>query len=320
MPIDIEAVLGATLPQRQSSWTPSEVILYHLGVGAGSTPTDPAELEYTYEAHLKVLPSYRVIPAVPMLPDMLKVPGIDVDFAQLLYGEQELEIHQALPVHAEVCTSATICDIADKGGGALVVLEAVTTEAATAQPLVTNRFSAFVRGEGGFGRASSRTPGTAPPAPTGPSDAEITCSTVPSQALLYRLSGDMNPIHADPVFARRGGFERPILHGLCSYGMVCKAVWTRSWAAMSARWPATGPVSPGCSIRVKRSRCGCGAPRVRSSSMRSARSAGLRCCPTRSSTSVNSGRLSVGGVSSAAPNAPRSSACSETPPRRGWRP
>ncbi|WP_236979530.1 MaoC/PaaZ C-terminal domain-containing protein [Mycobacterium kiyosense] len=170
------------------------------------------------------LPSYGVIPAVPMLPDLLAVPGIQVDLAELLHGEQDLEIHQTLPAEADVCTSATICDISDKGSGALVVLEAVTADAASGQPLVTNRFSAFMRGEGGFGRASSR-PAPPPAAtPAGAPDAEIACATLPQQALLYRLSGDLNPIHADPEFAGRGGFDRPILHGLCSYGIVCKAV------------------------------------------------------------------------------------------------
>lgn len=224
MPIDVDKVLGAHLPERRTKWSETDVILYHLGLGAGATPTDPGELAYTYEGALKVLPSYGVIPAVPMLPDMLNLPGMDVDLTRLLHGEQELQLHGVLPVAAEVCTSATVSDVSDKGSGALVVLEAVTRDAHSAQPLCTNRFSAFARGEGGFGRPASRPSPIVPEKPTRAADVEIACTTLPQQALLYRLSGDMNPIHADPDFARRGGFHQPILHGLCSYGIVCKAV------------------------------------------------------------------------------------------------
>lgn len=224
MPIDVDKVLGAELPERRSSWSATDVILYHLGLGAGANPTDPGELAYTYEAGLKVLPSYGVIPAVPMLPDMLRLPGMDVDLARLLHGEQDLQVHRALPVEASVVTSGTIADLSDKGSGALLVLETVTRDSETSEPLCTNRFSAFIRGEGGFGRTATQSVPSAPEAPTGAPDIEIGVPTLPQQALLYRLSGDMNPIHADPDFARGGGFDQPILHGLCSYGIVCKAV------------------------------------------------------------------------------------------------
>ena len=114
----------------------------------------------------------------------------------------------------------------DKGKAALVVLETVTRDAGSDQPLVTNRFSAFIRGEGGFGDGDGPRPASPPPPapPARPPDLQVECRTLPQQALLYRLSGDMNPIHADPEFARKGGFDQPILHGLCSYWMVCKAV------------------------------------------------------------------------------------------------
>jgi acyl dehydratase len=224
MPIDIDRALGAELPDRRSSWDATDVILYHLGLGAGVPPTDPAEIAYTFEDGLTVLPSFGVIPAVPMLMDMLEVPGMDVDLARLLHGEQDLEIHGVLPAAATVRTSATITDIYDKGSGALVVLETLTRDAETEQLLATNRFSAFVRGEGGFGRGSDNPSRPPMVRPSRPPDHQVECPTLPQQALLYRLSGDMNPIHANPEFARRGGFDQPILHGLCSYGMVCKAV------------------------------------------------------------------------------------------------
>ncbi|KZS62443.1 MaoC/PaaZ C-terminal domain-containing protein [Mycobacterium ostraviense] len=225
MPIDVDSVLGAELAERQGSWSASDVILYHLGLGAGVPPTDPAELAYTYEGQLKVLPSFGVIPASPMLFDMLELPGMDVDLSKLLHGEQEMELYGPLPVNRAVRTSARISDVVDKGKAALVVLETVTRDAEGDQPLVTNRFSAFIRGEGGFGDGDGARSASPPPAPPArPPDVEVDCRTLPQQALLYRLSGDMNPIHADPEFARKGGFDQPILHGLCSYGMVLKAV------------------------------------------------------------------------------------------------
>jgi acyl dehydratase len=225
MPIDVDSVLGAELEARRSSWGPTDVILYHLGVGAGLPPTDPAELAYVYEGQLHVLPSFGVIPAFPMLWDMLRLPGMDVDLSKILHGEQELELQATLPVNGDVRTTARVCEISDKGKAALVVLETVTRDATTDQRLVTNRFSAFIRGEGGFD-GSTGTRSTSPPLnpPARQPDLEVERSTLPQQALLYRLSGDMNPIHADPQLARNGGFDQPILHGLCSYGIVCKAV------------------------------------------------------------------------------------------------
>jgi acyl dehydratase len=225
MPIDVNSVRGAQLEERSSSWGPTDVILYHLGLGAGVPPTDPAELSYVYEEGLHVLPTFGVIPPSPMLFDMLRLPGMDVDLSKLLHGEQELELHPRLPVTADVRTSAKVCEVSDKGKAALVVLETVTRDARSDQPLVTNRFSAFIRGEGGFGDGDGPRPASPPPTPPPRQpDLEVERATLPQQALLYRLSGDMNPIHADPEFARKGGFDRPILHGLCSYGMVCKAV------------------------------------------------------------------------------------------------
>jgi acyl dehydratase len=223
VPIDIERVVGAELLELRTSWTPDDVILYHLGLGAGTSPIDAGELSYLYEGGLKVLPSYGVVPVLPALTDMLALRGMDVDLATLLHGEQDLEIHAELPAAAEVSTAARVTDVFDKGRAALVVLETVTTTTDTRpRRLFTNRFRAFIRGEGGFGGDTGPSETLDPPARE--PDHVTEHSTLPQQALLYRLSGDKNPIHADPAFARRGGFDRPILHGLCSYGIACKAV------------------------------------------------------------------------------------------------
>lgn len=222
MPIDPSKALGAPIEGGSFRWDRDRVILYHLGVGAGDPPTDANELAYTYERNLKVLPSFGVIPAFGSLGGIGRVPGLQFNPALLLHGEQDLEIRKPIPVEGEVETSGKVAGLYDKGKAALVVLETETRLKGESEPLFVNRFSLFLRGEGGFGGESGPAAGNEPPgrAP----DGTVESKTLPQQALLYRLSGDKNPLHADPEFAKMGGFDRPILHGLCSFGVVCKAV------------------------------------------------------------------------------------------------
>jgi acyl dehydratase len=149
------------------------------------------------------------------------VPGLEFNFAMLLHGEQDLEVHAPIPPEARITNKAKIAEIWDKGKAALVVLQVDTRDEA-GKPLFTNRFSLFLRGEGGFGGESGPKAGNA--APDRAPDGVIERKSLPQQALIYRLSGDKNPLHADPEFAKLGGFDTPILHGLCSFGIVCKAV------------------------------------------------------------------------------------------------
>jgi len=221
MPIDVEKARGAKLPEGESAYVEDDVILYHLGVGAGDPPTDPGELAYTYEKNLKVLPSFAVIPAFGSMGGIASVPGMQFNFAMLLHGEQEVILHKPLPVRQKLKTSAHIPEIWDKGKAALVILES-TAKDEQDDALFTNRFSLFIRGEGGFGGEPGPKAGNA--APERRPDGVVTRKTLPQQALLYRLSGDKNPLHADPGFAKLAGFDRPIIHGLCSYGVACKAI------------------------------------------------------------------------------------------------
>ncbi len=221
MPIDIEAALGSELPSCRFSWDEDRVILYHLGLGAGSPPTDPGELSYTYEGDLSVLPSFGTIAAYSSMGTIASARGVDINWALLLHGEQDLEIRQPIPRSGEVTSQPRIAHIYDKGRAALVVVEVTSTDQKTGEVLFINRSSLFIRGEGGWGgspgpKASNQSPSREP-------DHTIRSPTLPQQALLYRLSGDKNPLHADPAFAALGGFDRPILHGLCTYGVVCKA-------------------------------------------------------------------------------------------------
>jgi acyl dehydratase len=221
MPIDPSKALGFDTGEAQYTYSKDDVILYHLGVGAGVPPTDPNELEYTYEKNLKVLPSFGVVPTFGSMMGIGSVPGLEFNFAMLLHGEQDLEIHQPIPPEATVTNKGKVAEIWDKGKAALLVFQ-VDTSDESGRPLFTNRFSLFLRGEGGFGGESGPKAGNQPP--DRQPDGVIERATLPQQALIYRLSGDKNPLHADPEFAKIGGFDRPIIHGLCSYGIVCKAI------------------------------------------------------------------------------------------------
>jgi len=221
MPIDPNKALGAELPGGAAAWDADHVILYHLGIGAGVPATDPSELEYTYEKNLKVLPSFGVIPSSGSMEGLDSVPGLSFNWAMLLHGGQEIEIVTPLPAEAKVTNSSRISEIYDKGKAAVVVVE-TTMKDDSGAPLCVNRCTMFMRGEGGFGGDSGPKAGNIVPerAP----DLVAESPTLPQQALLYRLCGDKNPLHADPEFAKLGGFDQPILHGLCSFGVVCKAV------------------------------------------------------------------------------------------------
>lgn len=222
MPIDATLALASDPVVSHFSWGPDAVILYHLGVGAGiGKPTDPKELEYLFEVNLKVLPTFGVVPPFSTMWMLNGFPGMDINMMMVLHGEQEIRLHGSIPTEATVVNSARIVALEDKGRAAVIRVQ-VDTELEDGTPLFTNLFSIFARGEGGFGgdpgsATSIEVPDRAP-------DVVVKSVTLPHQALIYRLSGDKNPLHADPAFARMAGFDTPILHGLCSFGVVGKAV------------------------------------------------------------------------------------------------
>ncbi len=224
MPIDFEKVLGAELRGEPYTWDEDDVILYNLAVGAGDPPTHPGELRYTFEGDLRAVPTFGTIPPFRMfMTGLMNLDGLDISLAQVLHGEQELTVHGAIPTSGSVSHAGEVSGVYDKGSGALVVFQVTSTLDSTGEALFTNRSSIFVRGEGGFGGDPGPSAGSGPPdrAP----DHVVESPTLRQQALLYRLaSGDRNPLHADPGFASFAGYERPILHGLCTYGVVGKAV------------------------------------------------------------------------------------------------
>ncbi|MGW2487512.1 MaoC/PaaZ C-terminal domain-containing protein [Streptomyces sp. NPDC001606] len=228
MPIDAAKALAAEPRSGEITWTAKDVQLYHLGIGAAANPdrphpaTDPDELRYTLESRLHVLPSFATVAGAgsPGVISGLSMPGIDVDLARVLHGGQSLTIHRPIPVRGTATATSRIAAVYDKGKAALLVLR---TDVADADgPLWTADAQIFVRGEGGWG--GDRGPGARPEPPTGEPDRTVERPVREDQALLYRLCGDHNPLHADPEFARRAGFDRPILHGLCTYGITLKAV------------------------------------------------------------------------------------------------
>jgi acyl dehydratase len=246
------SLVGESGPSIERSWTSKDALLYAIGVGAGLG--DPLqELEFTTEnsegIEQQVLPTYGVL--------LAQAPGArsigDFDRAMLVHAEQYVELHQPLPVAGTVRTFSTVTGIYDKGSGGLVETESVAVDAATDEKMITTRSGTFIRGEGGFGgeRGTSqpwRLPDRAP-------DHKVVQPTRPEQALLYRLSGDRNPLHVDPRFAARGGFSRPILHGLCTYGFTGRALLRELCGSDPARFVSMGgrfsaPVLPGESLVV----------------------------------------------------------------------
>jgi acyl dehydratase len=223
VPIDPAVALGAQLPAEDFSWTASDVLLYHLALGAGVDPVDPRELRYTVEDDLQVLPTFAVVAQTVhrFEPPAVEYPGISIDLAKVLHGTQRIDVHRPLPVDGKARATARVKGVYDKGSAAVVETETVVTDL-DGEPIWTNTSSIFARGEGGFG--GERGPSGPPPPPDRAPDAVLVTSTAPQQALWYRLLGDRNPLHSHPDFAAQAGFPRPILHGLCTYGMVCKAV------------------------------------------------------------------------------------------------
>ncbi|MDB5575579.1 MAG: hypothetical protein JWR80_755 [Bradyrhizobium sp.] len=197
-----------------------ETILYALGVGAGAAAPD---LPFVYEKLLRPLPTFAVVLAREAF--WLHEPRFGIDVGKLLHGEQSLEIHQPLPPSGSVTGQLEVEALHDKGPGrgALLVMRRTLSDAATGAPLATVRITSFLRANGGFGGDSANA-ARPHPVPERAPDHVVTLPTRIDQAMLYRLSGDYNPIHIDREVAARAGFAQPILHGLCTYGIACRAV------------------------------------------------------------------------------------------------
>src|SRR5262245_62344400 len=227
--IDVDAALGFAYPEQQWTYDTRDVSLYALGVGAAKDPTNENDLALVYEMSgkgMKVLPSFGVLPAINMVFDQAKrgitAPGLNFGLDRVLHGEQYTEVIRPLPTTGKLSTKAKVSNIFDKGKNALVVTE-FTTYDENGDVLIKNELTTFVRGAGGWGGDRGPSADINVPPDRAP-DKIVEYKTSDNQALLYRLSGDWNPLHADPSFAKAFGFTRPILHGLCSFGFATRAV------------------------------------------------------------------------------------------------
>jgi acyl dehydratase len=255
------AAKGKTIGPLERSYEERDVILYALGVGAGVS-----ELEYCYEKRLKVIPSFSAALIFEFFFHAAAEAGVNL--AGVLHGEQALEFHRPLPTAGTLRTEGAITDFFDKGAdkGALVVAKSETSDAELG-PLFTSAMTLFGRLDGGFGGPNAPAPAAA--IPDAPPDATIPDRPGPDQPLLYRLSGDLFDLHVDPEFAARAGFERPIMHGLCTHGFACRALIRALVPGAPERLRKIGcrfsrPLYPGVPIetRVWRTEAGSAAWRV----------------------------------------------------------
>ena len=223
MPINLDEALGAELPAAEFSWTSSDIQLYHLGLGAGADPLAQRELRYLIDDTPQVLPTFGNLAASFHMtaPPTVQFPGIDIELSKVLHASEAVSVPGPIPPSGTAKSVQRFTEIWDKGKAAVIVSETTVTDPA-GTVLWTTKRSIFARGEGGFG--GERGPSTSVEIPDRAPDLEVSLPTLPQQALLYRLCGDRNPLHSDPAFAAAAGFDRPILHGLCTYGIGCKAI------------------------------------------------------------------------------------------------
>jgi acyl dehydratase len=260
MGLNLNAV-GTTSEPFERSWDSKDALLYALGVGAGALDATGFELEFTTENSEGV--TQRVLPTFTTIVGQGGGAGMslgDYDPAMLVHGEQSIRLHGELPVAGTVATTTTVAGMYDKGAAGLVVLESTSRHAGSGEAAFSTRTALFIRGAGGFGgprnpEGNDESALAAEPLPTREPDEVVSYSTRPDQALLYRLNGDRNPLHSDPTFAKRAGFDAPILHGLCTYGFTGRALLHAVCGSDPARFGAmrarfSKPTMPGDTLRV----------------------------------------------------------------------
>jgi acyl dehydratase len=253
--IDPQQLLALDLPLVEQSYEARDTILYALGVGMGIDPLDPAQLRFVTEDALAALPTMAVVLAYPH--GWWGSAHTGIDALRVVHASEHIELHAALPPEGRVRAQMRVLGVTDKGAdkGALLAMQREIFDAASGAKLATVRLVAFCRGDGGCGSAGAPLD---PPhtMPTRPADEALTLPTQPQTALIYRLSGDRNPLHADPEFARRAGFPRPILHGLATFGVVGHALLRSLCGGDPARLRGMGcrftsPVFPGDAMRTE---------------------------------------------------------------------
>ncbi|MFV0316618.1 MAG: MaoC/PaaZ C-terminal domain-containing protein [Microthrixaceae bacterium] len=256
MPLDLDAI-GKVGDPEQRSWDSDDALLYAIGVGAGY-PDPLADLAFTTEntssTPQQVLPTMGVIVGVPGLSALGGIGSFNP--AMLVHADQGIELHSSMQPSGSVLCTTSIVDIADKRSGALVSTRTECVDESSGEPLFTTTGGMFIRGEGGFDPAAGKSKTAEAEIPDRDPDHEITYDTLTSQALMYRLCGDRNPLHSDPQFAAMGGFDRPILHGLCTYGFTGRALLDALCGSDPDRFGSmygrfSKPVMPGDALTVR---------------------------------------------------------------------
>jgi acyl dehydratase len=249
MALQYEKLMALAREGERFRYSDRETMLYALSIGMGRDPLDESELRFVFEKDLQAVPTLATV--------LTRIPlhqASGLDYTKVVHGEQRLTLHRPLPASGELIADARVVGAYDKGPGrgAIVLLQTDVRSSADGAPLYTLLSTAFARGDGGFGGPAGS--GPAPhPIPARAPDLTETLDTRSDQALLYRLNGDRNPLHADPEFARRAGFPAPILHGLCTYGVACRAVLRAVASYRAERVRAfdvrfSSPVYPGDAI------------------------------------------------------------------------
>lgn len=221
MSVNAEEVLALEIPEKTFSLTARDTMLYALSIGFGQDPLDEDELGFVYEKNLRPVPTLAAVIGW----DRSWIPATGLNWGLVVHGEEHLALHRPLPVSGAFTIRSRVANLIDKGKSKGAILQVETTALDGSTPVFTRTSSFFARGDGGFSDGSS--PPSATPVraiPARAPDMRVTVTTTPVSALLYRLTGDRNPLHCDPAVARAAGFPRPILHGLCSYGHAARAV------------------------------------------------------------------------------------------------
>ena len=254
--IDYDRLKNWAFAPVEQTYTERDTMLYALGVGVGADPMDEGQLRFVFEEReLVALPTMAAVLGTPGF--WLRDPATGVDWKNVLHGEQGLELHRPLPVAATVLAQTRVTEIIDKGEGrsALIYSQREIRDSHTSEPLATLSSTTVARGEGGFG---GPTPTQPPPHTLPEREPDEVCDlpTAPQAALIYRLSGDPNPLHADPAVARAAGFDAPILHGLCTLGIAGHAVLRTCCDYDPSRFKSltlrfSAPVYPGELIRTE---------------------------------------------------------------------
>ena len=265
--MDIDKIRTMTIDPIVQTYDKRDTILFALGLGYGADPLNEAELPFVYEKELRCIPAYANVLCHPGF--WAQRPEFGIDWVKILHAEQDLTVHAPLPPTGAIRGEYSVAGIEDKGEGrgALLHQEKDLYDEATGAHLATVRSTLFLRGNGGEGAFGKAMP-PAQPVPDRAPDLVVEIPTLPRQALIYRLSGDWNPLHADPAIATKAGFTAPILHGLCTNGIANRAILSAYCENDVARFKGmfvrfSKPVMPGETIRIEFFEEGAGTLRFR---------------------------------------------------------